>query len=120
MKLAVGQFVRVKGFIGKIININEFREPDAEIAIEIQRFNDVVFVNRNEITKASHNIIDLIEVGDVVNGEKVGYIDDLTGAMRQFNYDYENAMKNCGHWQEEIKTILTHEQFENNCYKIGD
>ena len=115
MKLEVGQFVRVKGFIGKIININEFREPDAEIAIEIPRFNDVVFVNRNEITKASHNIIDLIEVGDYVNGVEVTKItnNEIMLADNPLFIDKKVANKL-------IKTILTHENFENNCYKIGE
>ena len=30
-------------------------------------------------------------------------------------FEFENHIK-----KEDIKTILTKEQFENNCYKIGD
>ena len=74
----------------------------------------------NYIINASHNIIDLIEVGDYVNGYKIGYIDDCKGAMREFYYDYENPIKDVGHWEEEIKSIVTKEQFESMSYRRGE
>ena len=70
------------------------------------------------ITKASHNIIDLIEVGDYVNGEKVGYIDDCDGAMREYYYDDEDINVDVGHFFEEIKSIVTKEQFESMKYEV--
>ena len=71
-----------------------------------------------KIKKASHNIIDLIEVGDYVNGEKVGYIDDCDGAMKEYYYDYEDVEKDCGHYFEEIKSIVTKEMFESMKYEV--
>ena len=112
MKLEVNQYVRVKGYIGKIININDFREPDMEIAIEIPCFNDLVFVNRNDIAKASYNIIDVIEAGDIVNGKYVvssvgkGYI-NFAEEVEMMEYEIP-----------EVESVLTKEQFENNCYRV--
>ena len=71
-----------------------------------------------DFIKASHNIIDLIEVGDYVNGEKVSYIDDCDGAMKEYYYNYEDVEKDCGHYFEEIKSILTKEMFESMKYEV--
>lgn len=68
--------------------------------------------HRKDIIKASHNIIDLIEVGDYVNGEKVllkneGYIKVGTGR----DYIVVNNEKF-------IKSIVTKEQFEKMQYSL--
>ena len=83
---------------------------------------------KSHIVKASHNIIDLIEVGDYVNGFPV---EDY---FRKYN-EKKDIFENTGvvttecylenvdfSWilEKDIKTILTKEHFENNCYKIGD
>ena len=75
-------------------------------------------LENDEIIKASHNIIDLIEVGDYVNGEKVGYIDDCDGAMKEYYYDYEDSNRDVGHYFEEIKSIVTKEMFESMKYEV--
>ncbi len=128
MKLEIGQFVRVKGHIGKIANINEFREPDLEVAIDIPHFNDLVFVNRNDITKASYDIKKLIEVGDYINGSRVvkincnlEYVDDDADTGVNKVDDGIETEKEFIYFDSEIETVLTKEQFENNCYKkAGD
>ena len=114
MKLEVGMYVRNNHFgIGKInkeyfdsnnkhwfnVQFNCYKDEDCHCGIceETMGF------------KASHNIIDLIEVGDYVNGSKVAIIDDNGKALGVFeDYIYEN----------DIKEILTHEQYEANCYKV--
>ena len=121
MKLEEGMYVKTKnGYICKIININDYREPNMKYGIEANYLRDIMFIGDNDIAKASYNIIDLIEVGDYVNGEKVGYIDDCDGAMREYYYDYENASIDVGHLFEEIKSIVTHEQMEQIAYKVGE
>ncbi len=65
-------------------------------------------------------ILNEYEEGDYVNGEKVGYIDDCKGAMKQFYYDYENPNEDVGHWEEEIKSIVTKERVKQMSYKVGD
>ena len=69
----------------------------------------------------SHNIIDLIEVGDYVNGEKVVAIHehyvcdeiDLGKAL-------ETACNYTATLNEDIKSIVTKEQFEQMQYKVGE
>lgn len=60
--------------------------------------------------KSSSNIIDLIEVGDYVNGYEVTSKDQFLGFG---NYDW--YMTN-----NEIKSIVTKEQFNSMEYKIGE
>ena len=121
MKLEVGQFARLKsGYICKIININDFREPNMKYGVEANYLKDVMFIGDDDIVKASYNIIDILEEGDYVNGDKIGYIDDCECTMREYYYDYENPNEDVGHWQEEIKSITTHEQMEQMAYKVGE
>lgn len=118
MKLEVGMYVRTKWGIAKYIanhitKATIYRVIDRKIVYDnIEDWEDCLL--DNEITKASHNIIDLIQKGDYVNGEKVllkneGYIKVGTGR----DYIVVNNEKF-------IKSIVTKEQFENMSYKVGD
>ena len=70
------------------------------------------------IVKHSKNIIDLIEVGDYVNGEKIEQITTNSGYKKYYTtgfgvYDeYDN--------ESVIHSILTKEQYEANCYKVEE
>ena len=103
MKLEEGMYVRTKHGISKI---GEDRR------IEYGIFHPVVDILKEEVfIKVSHNIIDLIEVGDYVNGELVEYIEVDS---------YKDYVINSGYWckQENIKSIVTKEQFESMSYKV--
>ena len=119
IKLEVEMYVRIKNkagwcCIGKIYNINDFREPSMKYCIDIQG-DDFVFVAEDMIMKASHNIIDLIEVGDYVNGMRVDDIDIHSKRLyREMRYDYEIIS------EKEIKSIVTKEQFESMEYRLGE
>lgn len=65
-----------------------------------------------KIVKHSSNIIDLIEVGDYVNGKLIHKIDKGPN----YCYLYYGNCKTFVDYQ--IKTIVTHEQFEQVEYKI--
>jgi hypothetical protein len=70
--------------------------------------------------KHSHNLIKIIEDGDIVNGMMVEKFDDELGFPI-----YTDSLMDC---IEEIrpldtikiKTILTHEQYEANCYRLEE
>ena len=67
------------------------------------------------IVKSSPNIIDLIEVGDYVNGRKV-YKNDENDYLYLIGFDadgdfYEDSIK-------DIESIVTKEMFEQMEYKI--
>ena len=66
--MRVGDYVRTKkGLIGKIIDINL---GDFQTRYELDNSDEFHYEYRNDIIKSSPNIIDLIEIGDYVNGEK--------------------------------------------------
>ena len=122
MKLEVGMYVRAKrGYICKIININDFREPTMKYAVEASYLKDIMFIGDDDISKASHNIIDLIEVGDYVNGEQVRYIEEDTDyrvlAIDE-DYTYIIAGYDCDGFTRPIKSIVTKEQFESIEYSL--
>lgn len=76
MKLEIGQFARLKsGYICKIININDYREPNMKYGVEANYLKDVMFIGDDDVAKASYNIIDILEEGDYVNGHRVEEID---------------------------------------------
>ena len=116
MKLEIkdGMLIRTKGG-----NIYKILDEEAEIKFRMDLGIEHPFWHNgnfeNEIIKASHNIIDLIEVGDYVNGVEVEEITDneivLVDTHLYIDKSYANGL---------IETILTKEQFENNCYKIKD
>ena len=108
MKLEVGQFVRTKrDGIGKIISLS-IGEEDECCFIELS--NRRTGIKEHNILKASHNIIDLIEVGDYVNGDLVKSIQ--IDSYKSFN------LNNNGWDCDEIKSIVTKEQFEAMQYKV--
>ena len=67
----------------------------------------------NEIVKHSKSIIDLIEVGDIVNN---GYIYE-TGNSED-GYKWVHNLNGLLLFEEDIKTILTKEQYQSNCYTV--
>lgn len=113
--MKVGDYVRTRsGCIAKFEGINEnFYEFDNIIMDESSAVRDELFVDIVE--KSSPNIIDLIEVGDYVNGKKVidkweepdwyGYFIKLEG---------EETVPTI----RKIESVVTKEQFESMEYKI--
>lgn len=123
MKLEVGQFVRTNNGIAKIIGKNDdvrYYYPNAYISDTYLEINeDTEYLYEEDILKASHNIIDLIEVGDYVNGSKVYYCycadEDSTGLF----IDTEKGRQ----WLDkpsQIKTVVTKEQFESMRYVVNE
>ena len=124
MKLEVGQFARLKsGYICKIININDFREPNMKYGVDANYLKDVMFIGDEDIVKTSYNIIDLIEVGDYVNGKKIVDVGCLTNGPRKgtkvIDY-YINPSAVSYLEKEDIKSVITHEQMEQMAYKVEE
>ena len=74
------------------------------------------------IVKHSKNIIDLIEVGDIVNGYKVINVinEEPCPSGKCIDIDSSKDSSECTLWEEDIRTILTKEQYEANCYKVKE
>ena len=116
MKLEVGMYVRkVNGNIEKITGVQ-----DVKYTTGIQRYfscsePEECFSTEDDITKASHNIIDLIEVGDYVNGYKLLYQDSHYSYFDIDTCDWIYIKKD-----EQIKSIVTKEQFESMEYNVNE
>lgn len=162
MKLELGMYcydkTNRKYGIGKIIEIRQRNN----YVIECK--NGIVLVSCGNLV-ASHNIIDLIEVGDYVNGDivigisdikfkgilfkgiifkdakyiyypkktKSKYLNEFDKLLSDGKIDFFEEFKTPDYLIEQgmykhffiplednIKTILTKEQFENNCFTIED
>ena len=106
------------------IGVGEYcRTYDGIIGIKIEYNNGLKLkIDKDEyykplvdsIVKHSKNIIDLIEVGDIVNK---GYIYETGNAENGDRWVHN--LNGLILYNQDIKTILTHEQFENNVYRIG-
>lgn len=106
MELKVGMYIRTRDEnISKIKYINKFIYTDK------QRYG------KHYIEKASENIIDLIEVGDYVNGKKVDKISFIDG-----EYYIKTKVSNTGNYdylpEHLIEDIVTKEQFESMKYIV--
>ena len=123
-EIEVGEYVRDKdGNIGKITKIVTDDIFYVQFYDNLEWKTDLEEAN---IKAHSKNIIDLIEGGDYVNGYKVErvFVDPFTRKKRlqiegeETNWQGDRSCINCE--AEQIKTILTHEQYEANCYKVGE
>lgn len=117
MELKPNMYYRTySGFINKIISIKDYNEREYLL-------NGFYINKKDTIKKASYNIIDLIEVGDYVDGEQVRYIEEDTDyrilAIDE-DYTYIIAGYDCDGFTKPIKSIVTKEQFENMEYRIGE
>ena len=97
--------------------------------------NSLLALNSKKVAKANHNILDLIEYMDLLEIENPIKLYEKDVKVSLFNpvrcdgfTEFEDGTKciilDMNYLVEvknlKIKRILTHEQFENNCYKIGD
>ena len=128
-KIEVGEYVRTKD--GRIAQIKSI---DYEAGI--YRFDRIIYINdfrmkedvlyNNEmfkkvIAKHSKQLIDLIENKDILklkasDNKEVFFIgiDEDTSDIK-----YKELIENIENGENELLEILTHEQFEANCYKVG-
>lgn len=123
MKVEEGIFIRTKeGYICKILKLNEPFEDDGYLD-----HNDIgsASIQEKNVVKASYKIINLIEVGDYVNGSKllsIDYAEDKFGNCDKLHYYYsfEDVDKDVNEYYEKlvIKSIVTKEQFSQMEYKI--
>ena len=101
MKIEVGMYVRTKlGSITKIEN---------EVSL-------VRYIGEIPNVRFSHNIIDLIEVGDVIT------TNNLCGEVTHIEEDkiYTTCYDGEYCYDYQIQSILTREQFESMSYKVGE
>ena len=126
-EIRVGEYVRTKKGIARIVEDGRF--------VEIrENGNRMYYVDTNgtpctwefscyiwskDIVKHSKNILDLIEVGDYVNGKLVSNVDkvDNTNFIEWDDGDmYKTEIQN----DKFVKSIVTHQQFASMKYRVED
>lgn len=133
MKLEVGKFVRTKdGTIGKIIAIDlaKPRQEKYPNHPSKKHWRDKILIScykgwrtTQNIIKASYNIIDILEVGDIL-------VNDSNDKLEVLLIDNELMVRNTGLIYDNnyylllksiaIKLVITHEQMEQMAYKVGE
>ena len=104
-EIKVGDFVRSKsGVIGKVIGIHTIEK------YKYHYISTFVCYETEDITKHSPNIIDLIEVGDYVNGELVASVGDGRVEIGE-----GHTLSN-----EKIESVVTKEQFNSMKYIVKE
>lgn len=114
--IEIGDYVRTRRGIGKVLEIKTV-QPKLYGKYDVAYLIDVcprMYISESTFIKHSKNIIDLIEVGDLV------FIEDF------FNYSFIHiydetmleALKEDIKEDVKIKSILTHEQYSQNCYTV--
>ena len=107
MNLEIGEYVRTEiGTIGKVVRINEIY-----FTIENNRGEIDVLYEGNQ--RHSKNIIDLIEVGDYVNGKEIHEIDENRKRLYSYEKDDYNIILN-----RDIQRVVTKQQFSNIEYRL--
>lgn len=110
-KIEVNEYVRFNnGEIGKVIDIKE--NPSRIVYSE---YGEIGLIS--DIVKHSKQLIDLIEVGDIVNGMEVLDIHKPRDLWEPIEIRVDSRYTNFI-LVEDIKTILTKEQMEANQYVI--
>ena len=116
MEISKGMYIRFNGFISKIGHINISKKGNTYV--QFKQPNGLLAHTRIEnIDKPSFNIIDLIEVGDYVNGEKVTSAEpiDKNDTDRYLGFgDYDYYI----HDSEDIENVVTKEQFNSMKYVV--
>ena len=117
--MKVGDYVRTKDYqnirsrIGKII-----RQDGKYYYLDIDENTQMAW-EKDTILTSSPNIIDLIQVGDIVNGYKV----DFTNIENKLTYEEKNIGFYDGDgditlFENDIKSIVTKEQFKSIEYEV--
>ncbi len=109
-EIEVGEYIRTeKGLIAKTIGFdddNNFLLDNQQIITKIE----------SKKIKHSKNIIDLIEVGDYVNGKYVYDVFENANREKVIKIDCMRGYL----YQYEIKSIITKEQIAQIEYKVGE
>lgn len=125
MKIEVGEYGRTN--LGNIIKFAwiEYSEGKRDESKVLLINNDILsndfyyFSIGEKIVKHSKNIIDLIEIGDYVNGHIVIDIDrNEDNELFLITEDYMDFEGTNCIYDKEIKSIVTHEKFASVEYKL--
>lgn len=121
--MKVGDYVRTECGIAKIKSFETKNKEVIELDKDIMICNMDCYRNNctiNQVIKSNPNIIDLIEVGDYVNGNRV----DFTNSNNRLSYEdkcigFYDGDGDITLFEKDIKSIVTKEQFESMNYEVN-
>lgn len=121
-ELTVGEYVRTKdGKIGVFKGYNNNRKSQWACKVELQGMKFWKYYAEEYIEKHSNQLMELIKNKDILklktsDNKEVFFIgiDEDTSDIK-----YKELIENIENGENELLEILTHEQFEANCYKVG-
>ena len=118
MKSEVGMYVRTNdGYINKIKKVNQFNV----LVYGRDLFGEELNIPNNEITKASYNIIDILEIGDIIS-----FYEDIDNYKKQYVIGIpdlitlDNIKDKITNDNIRLVSILTKEEMEQMAYKVGE
>ena len=137
MELESNMYVRTEyGKIYKVLSVEEpkyniggagfiyygyLSDGNGKIDFTFYKNNKMAIYGEKEEVKASHNIIELIEAGDYVNGWLVEEINHNRIFSSQYWYcGLCNDFERKEFAEKDIKSIVTKEQFESMSYKVDN
>ena len=123
-EIEVGEYVRINMDNRNCIGIGRVsRIVNETIYVNMNnKYNFPVSFQIDKIVNHSKQLIDLIEVGDYVNGREVKHIAMFEGFPdypKLIFVDETHLIPDDTCENDEIKTILTKEIYMANCYKVG-
>lgn len=120
-KIEVNEYVRVNNDNRNCIGIGKVtRLVNESVYVNMNnKYNLPLCFQINNIVKHSKQLIDLVENKDVLKvriDKTIMFlgIDECTSDVK-----YKELIEDIKNGEYELLEILTHEQFEANCYKIG-
>lgn len=118
MDLKVGMYVRyARGMINGCVPIRIARIVDCSDDVLIKIDNGQCIL-RDDVIKASHNLIDLIELGDYVNGKRVYNISIVDG-LKYLDVESEDYLADMPFINaDQITSVVAKEQFESIKYEV--
>lgn len=118
--IEVNDYVRTnKGNIGKVVEIRLGFNKDTQLYQKIYMLDNGLWTILEYIVNHSKQLIDLIENKDILKvriDKTIMFfgIDESTSDTK-----YKEIIKSIENGECELLEILTHQQFEANCYKVG-
>lgn len=103
---------------GEIVRVIGIRENNVNKKAIYYGIYETDWFDSSATENFSDNIKDLIECGDYVNGYRIDNIINGVLVNRTVGIDRSGVLTPIVQYEQDIKTILTKEQFEQNSYKV--
>jgi hypothetical protein len=119
--IEVNEYVRTnKGNIGKVVEIRLGFNKDTQLYQNVYMLDNGLWTILEYIVKHGKQLIDLVENKDILKVRIYKTImffgiDESTSDTK-----YKEIIKSIENGECELLEILTHQQFEANCYKVGE